>query len=148
MHCDKTHQEAKNVHPTYPKPPSPTRPTLRERWGLGGVLHSRKRGCLSNIIAGSDVRLRFPSNFAHSVIERTRPFSEIMWLPHEPLGRGHFGSKPTVQPFHSQVWSISNFSCSLNRNITSNSMENSMAFHSFTQSKDDPILTTSLIQFR
>ena len=32
------------------------------------------------------------------------------------------------KPFHCQEWSISNFSCSLTRNITSHSMEN-LAFH-------------------
>ena len=37
---------------------------------------------------------------------------------------------------HSHEWSISNFSCSLNRNVTSHSLKN-LAFHGFTQMKDD-----------
>ena len=51
-------------------------------------------------------------------------------------------------PFHSQGWSISNFPCSLSRNITSHSMEN-LAFHSLLRLKMiiTPILTTSLIHF-
>ena len=51
-------------------------------------------------------------------------------------------------PFHSQEWSISNFSCSLTRNITSHSMEN-LAFHSLLRWKMIilPILTPSLIHF-
>ena len=49
-------------------------------------------------------------------------------------------------PFHSQEWSISNFSCSLTRNITSHSMEN-LTFHSLLiwEMIILPILTTSLI---
>ena len=45
---------------------------------------------------------------------------------------------------HSQEWSISNFSCSLTRNITSHSMKN-LAFHSWLREDDLelPILTTS-----
>ena len=39
-------------------------------------------------------------------------------------------------PFHSQEWSISNFPCSLTRNIASHSMEN-LTFHKLTQMKDD-----------
>ena len=50
------------------------------------------------------------------------------------------------QPFRSQGWSISNFPCSLTRNITSHSMKN-LAFHSLLRWKMIilPILTTSLI---
>ena len=51
---------------------------------------------------------------------------------------------------HSQKWSISNFSYSLTRNITSHSMKN-LAFHSLLRWKmnytPEPILTTSLIHF-
>ena len=49
-------------------------------------------------------------------------------------------------PFHSQEWSISNFPCSLTRDITSHSMKN-LAFHSLLRWKviTLPILTTSLI---
>ena len=39
-----------------------------------------------------------------------------------------------LQPFHSQEWSISNFPCSLTRNITSHSMKN-LAFHSLLRWK-------------
>ena len=52
----------------------------------------------------------------------------------------------TTVPFHSQEWSISNFPCSLTRNITSHSMEN-LAFHSSLirwKMTILPILTTSL----
>ena len=43
---------------------------------------------------------------------------------------------------------MSNFSCSLTRNITSHSMEN-LAFHSLLRLKNEvvPILTTSLVHF-
>ena len=61
--------------------------------------------------------------------------------------RTHHGI-PTynVPPFHSQEWSISNFSCSLTRNSTSHSMKN-LAFHSLLRWKvvTLPILTASLI---
>ena len=40
----------------------------------------------------------------------------------------------TFAPFHSQEWSISNFSCSLTRNITSRSIKN-LAFHSLLRCK-------------
>ena len=43
-----------------------------------------------------------------------------------------------AQPCHPEEWSISNFPCSLTRNITSHSMKN-MNYHS--------LLTTSLIRF-
>ena len=52
-------------------------------------------------------------------------------------------------PFHSQEWSISNFPCSLARNITSHSLKN-LAFHTLLRLRDNytiillPILTTSL----
>ena len=51
-------------------------------------------------------------------------------------------------PFHSQEWSISNFPCSLTRNITSHSMEN-LAFHSLVRWKMVvlEILTTSPVHF-
>ena len=41
----------------------------------------------------------------------------------------------TFQPFHSQVWSIWNFPCSLTRNMTSHSMKKNLAFHSLTRWK-------------
>ena len=49
---------------------------------------------------------------------------------------------------HSQEWSISNFPCSLTRNIASPSMKN-LAFHSLHvwQMITLPLLTTSLIHF-
>ena len=49
-------------------------------------------------------------------------------------------------PLHSQEWSISNFSCSLTRNIASHNMKN-LAFHSLLGWKRItlPILTASLI---
>ena len=53
------------------------------------------------------------------------------------------------QLFHSQEWSMSNFPCSLARNITSHSMEN-LAFHSFLRWKMISILlilTTSPTHF-
>ena len=51
-------------------------------------------------------------------------------------------------PFHSQEWSISNFLCSLARNITLHSKEN-LAFHSLLRRKMMllPILTTSHVPF-
>ena len=51
-------------------------------------------------------------------------------------------------PFHSQEWSMSNFSCSLTNNSTSHSMEN-LPFHNSLRWKMIalPILTTSLIHF-
>ena len=55
-----------------------------------------------------------------------------------PTDRGRkSGPVPRVslEPFHSQEWSMSNFPCSLTSNITSHTMENS-AFHSFTQMQD------------
>ena len=53
-----------------------------------------------------------------------------------------------AEPFHSQEWSMSNFSCSLTRNITPHSMKN-LAVHSLLswQMIILPILTTSLIRF-
>ena len=50
-------------------------------------------------------------------------------------------------PFHSREWSISNFTYSLTRNMTSHSMKN-LAFHSLLRWKMFilPILTTSLIR--
>ena len=52
-----------------------------------------------------------------------------------------------VYPFHSWEWSISNFSCSLTRNMTSHSMEN-LSFHSLLRWNVIilQILATSLIQ--
>ena len=49
-------------------------------------------------------------------------------------------------PFHSQEWSISNFPCSVTRDITSHSMKN-LAFHSLLRRNMImlSILTTSLI---
>ena len=60
----------------------------------------------------------------------------------------HFLYEQTNQPFHSGEWSISNFSCSLSRNITSQSMKN-VAFHSLLRWKMIilPILTTSRMLF-
>ena len=54
----------------------------------------------------------------------------------------------SMLPFHSQERSISDFLCSLTRNITSHSMKN-LAFHSLLRWKMIilPILTTSLIHF-
>ena len=44
---------------------------------------------------------------------------------------------PMSWPFHSQEWSISNFSCSLTRNITSHSAQyEELGFSSLTQMKD------------
>ena len=59
-----------------------------------------------------------------------------------------FSSFHTPFNSHSQEWSISNFSCSLTRNITSHRMEN-WAFHSLLRSKliIIPILTSSLAYF-
>ena len=53
-----------------------------------------------------------------------------------------------VWPFHSLEWSISNFPCSLPRNITSHSMKN-LAFHSSLRWEMIilPILTMSLKHF-
>ena len=54
-----------------------------------------------------------------------------------------------VQPFHSQEWSMSNFLCTLSRNITSHSMKN-LAFHSsliMWKMIILPILATSLTHF-
>ena len=53
-----------------------------------------------------------------------------------------------MRPFHSQEWSISNFSCILTRNITSHSIKN-LGFHHLLRWKMIilPILTTSLIPF-
>ena len=58
------------------------------------------------------------------------------------------GREKELWPFHSQEWSMSNFSCSLTRNITSHSMKN-LAVHSLPswQMIILPILTTSLILF-
>ena len=58
------------------------------------------------------------------------------------------GCSKSAQVNHSQEWSISNFSCSLTRNIASHSMEN-LAFQSLLRWRMIiilPILTTSLIQ--
>ena len=53
-----------------------------------------------------------------------------------------------LSPLERREWSISNFPCSLTRNITSHSMEN-LAFPSLLRWKMiiRPILTTSLIHF-
>ena len=58
------------------------------------------------------------------------------------------GSERNGQPFHSQEWSISNFSCILTGNIAPHSMKN-LAFHSLLRWKMIilPILITSLIHF-
>ena len=55
---------------------------------------------------------------------------------------------PSSQPFHSQEWSISNFSCSLTKYTTSHSLEN-VAFHSLLiwEMIILPILTTSYIRY-
>ena len=45
----------------------------------------------------------------------------------------HYGPT-TYYPFHSQVWSISNFPCTLTKNIMSHSMTN-LAFHSLLRLK-------------
>ena len=60
------------------------------------------------------------------------------------LGVCHWPDVPP--PFHSQEWSISNFSCSLTITIAPHSMEN-LAFHSSLRWMMAilPILTTSLI---
>ena len=48
----------------------------------------------------------------------------------------------TQLPFHFQEWSISNFSCSLTRNVTSQSVKN-LAFHSSVRWKMIILLTNS-----
>ena len=53
-----------------------------------------------------------------------------------------------VRGIHSKEWSMSNFPCSLTRNITSHSMKN-LAFHTLLRRRmiTQTILTTSLIHF-
>ena len=65
----------------------------------------------------------------------------------EPWSRAHQIVLMNVNAFHSREWSMSNFSCSLTRNITSHSKEN-LAFHSLLRWKMIiiQILATSLIQ--
>ena len=50
------------------------------------------------------------------------------------------------KPFHSQEWSSSNFSCSLNSNITSHSMKN-LVFHSLLRLKDDSCTSSHYLTY-
>ena len=74
-----------------------------------------------------------------------------VWIPQGlDLPPNHLGRwcRSPIKPFHSQEWSISNFPCSLTRNIAPHSMEN-LAFHRLLEWKLIilPILATSLVHY-
>ena len=69
-------------------------------------------------------------------LEHCTSIAKVMGLIRIEAQISSYSTLATAWPFHSQEWSISNFSCSLTRNTTSHGVEK-VAFHSLLSQMED-----------